>query len=233
LAGSANIGDGFAMFEAIHGSAPRIAGQNKANPSGLLLAAVQMLVHIGQKETAETIHNAWLKALEDGAHTYDIYKEGSSKQKLSTSEFAEAVIARLGQQPASLSPANYAQSIANFTIKVTPQPPAQKTLTGVDVFVQATGTSPDTLAQQLLPANNERLTLRMITNRGTKVWPNGFPETFCTDHWRCRFQSDKALTFKDILELLGRVEGQQLDVIKTEHLYLFNGEAGYTAAQGQ
>ena len=73
IAGSANIGDGFAMFEAIHGSAPRIAGMNKANPSGLLLGAVQMLVYIGQRDVAEKVHNAWLKTLEDGLHTYDIY----------------------------------------------------------------------------------------------------------------------------------------------------------------
>ncbi|MBV0994935.1 NADP-dependent isocitrate dehydrogenase, partial [Listeria monocytogenes] len=96
LAGSANIGDGFAMFEAIHGSAPRIAGQDKANPSGLLLAAVQMLVHIGQQDVAERIQNAWLRTLEDGLHTYDIYDERVSAKKLGTEEFAEAVIARLG-----------------------------------------------------------------------------------------------------------------------------------------
>ena len=94
LAGSANIGDGFAMFEAIHGSAPRIAGMNKANPSGLLLGAIQMLVHIGQKEVAEKIQNAWLKTLEDGVHTYDIYNESVSKEKLGTREFADAVISR-------------------------------------------------------------------------------------------------------------------------------------------
>ena len=61
LAGSANIGDGCAMFEAIHGSAPRRAGQNLANPSGLLLGAVMMLVHIGQPDVAEAVHNAWLQ----------------------------------------------------------------------------------------------------------------------------------------------------------------------------
>src|ERR1700684_763310 len=92
LAGSANIGEHGAMFEAIHGSAPRRAGQNLANPSGLLLAAVMMLQHIGEPETAEKIHNAWLKTLEDGIHTYDIYKEKNSKQKVGTKEFANAVV---------------------------------------------------------------------------------------------------------------------------------------------
>ena len=78
LAGSANIGEQVAMFEAIHGSAPRRAGQDLANPSGLLLAAVMMLVHIGQPEVAERVHNAWLRTIEDGIHTYDIYADGVS-----------------------------------------------------------------------------------------------------------------------------------------------------------
>src|SRR6186713_473366 len=99
LAGSANIGEHVAMFEAIHGSAPRRAGQNLANPSGLLLGAVMMLVHIGLNEHAEKVHNAWLRAIEDGIHTYDIYDEKVSKQKVGTKEFAEAVSERIGQMP--------------------------------------------------------------------------------------------------------------------------------------
>jgi isocitrate dehydrogenase len=81
LAGSANIGENVSMFEAIHGSAPRRAGQNLANPSGLLLGAVMMLVHIKQTDAASRVHNAWLRTIEDGVHTYDIYDESVSKQK--------------------------------------------------------------------------------------------------------------------------------------------------------
>ncbi len=102
LAGSANIGESIAMFEAIHGSAPRRAGQNLANPSGLLLGAVMMLVHIGQGDVAERVHNAWLRTIEEGIHTYDIYKEGVSREKVGTREFAEAVVARIGQKPETL-----------------------------------------------------------------------------------------------------------------------------------
>src|SRR3954447_19867244 len=110
LAGSANIGDQCAMFEAIHGSAPRRAGQNLANPSGLLHGAIMMLVHIGQPDVAELIHNAWLRTLEDGVHTYDIFKEQVSKQKVGTKEFAEAVVARLGKKPEKLKPASYSRA---------------------------------------------------------------------------------------------------------------------------
>src|SRR5687767_3974440 len=107
LAGSANIGEHVSMFEAIHGSAPRRAGQNLANPSGLLLGAVMMLVHIGQTDVAERVHNAWLRTIEDGIHTYDIYDEGKSKQKVGTKEFAEAVAQRMGQEPRTLKTAKY------------------------------------------------------------------------------------------------------------------------------
>ena len=107
LAGSANIGEQCAMFEAIHGSAPRRAGQNLANPSGLLLGAVLMLVHIDQPEVAERVHNAWLRTIEDGIHTYDIFTEGVSTQKVGTKEFAAAVIERLGQKPNTLKPVTY------------------------------------------------------------------------------------------------------------------------------
>src|SRR6202051_1584978 len=93
LAGSAHIGSRSALFEAIHGSAPRRAGQNLANPSGLLLGAVLMLVHINMPETAEAVHNAWLRTIEDGIHTYDVFTEGVSTQKVGTKEFAAAVIA--------------------------------------------------------------------------------------------------------------------------------------------
>jgi len=102
LGGSANIGADYAMFEAIHGSAPKRAGQDLANPSGLLLGAIQMLVYIGQPQVAENIHNAWLKTMEDGVHTYDLYKKGVSKEKVGTAAFAEAVIERLGQKPDKL-----------------------------------------------------------------------------------------------------------------------------------
>src|SRR5437867_4792000 len=98
LAGSANIGEEFAMFEAIHGSAPRRAGHNIANPSGLLLGSIMMLVHIGQTNVAERVHNAWLRTIEDGVHNYDIYDEGNSKQKVGTKEFAQAVVERLGKK---------------------------------------------------------------------------------------------------------------------------------------
>lgn len=236
LAGSANIGEECAMFEAIHGSAPRRAGQNMANPSGLLQGAVQMLNHIGQKQVAETVQNAWLKTIEDGIHTYDIFKEGISKQKVGTREFAEAVIANLGQKPALLKPVSYADGAALSLPKYVRKNVARKDLAGVDIFVHYSGTDPDQLAAILKDLENKcEVKLSMITNRGIKVWPEGFKETFCTDHWRCRFKPSEGTIFtkQHIHALLLFAEALGIDTIKTENLYDFDGVPAYSLGQGQ
>lgn len=235
LAGSANIGEECAMFEAIHGSAPRRAGQNLANPSGLLQGAIMMLNHIGQSEIAEKVQNAWLKTLEDGIHTYDIFKEGVSKRKVSTTEFADAVINNLGAKPVSLKPVSYSKDVALNLPKYTRKPSAAKELVGVDVFVHWAGTDPNALAEIIKTMEVEHGKLTMITNRGIKVWPNGFKETFCTDHWRCRFKPEEGakITKDDIIALLKNALEKNIDTIKTENLYTFDGKAGYSLGQGQ
>ncbi|WP_138989646.1 NADP-dependent isocitrate dehydrogenase [Larkinella sp. C7] len=235
LAGSANLGEECAMFEAIHGSAPRRAGQNLANPSGLLQGAVMMLIHIGQTDVAEKVQNAWLKTIEDGIHTYDLYKEGISTQKVGTKEFAQAVIANLGQKPSTLKAVNLANGTPLNLPKYQRKPPARKELVGVDVFVHWNGTNPDDLARLLKPLESEKTKLSMITNRGIKVWPDGFSETFCTDHWRCRFKPAKGNTLGklDLIFLLVKAVENNIDTIKTENLYDFNGKPAFSLGQGQ
>lgn len=235
LAGSANIGEECAMFEAIHGSAPRRAGQNLANPSGLLEGAVMMLNHIGQTEVAEKVQNAWLKTIEDGIHTYDIFKEGISKQKVGTKEFAEAVIQNLGNKPAILSPASFSKDVVLNLPKYVRKPAKNKELVGVDLFVHWSGTDPNELAKILQSINTENKHLTMITNRGIKVWPEGFEETFCTDHWRCRYKptNGRILYKNNIITLLSKALDAKIDVIKTENLYEFDGKLGYSLGQGQ
>ena len=234
LAGSANIGEQVAMFEAIHGSAPIIAGQDVANPSGLLLAAVMMLNHIGQQDIAEKVKNAWSKTIEDGIHTEDIFREGVSKQKVGTRAFAEAVIARLGQQPVSLKTEEFAKDIKLNIPTYTRRIQRNKVLKGVDVFVDWKGNKADELAAVLKKLNSD-IKLSMITNRGVKVWPEGFDETFCTDHWRCRFEVENGhpADKKSIPVLLQKALEEEVDVIKTENLYEFDGERGYSLGQGQ
>jgi isocitrate dehydrogenase len=238
LAGSANIGEHVSMFEAIHGSAPRRAGQNLANPSGLLLGAVMMLVHIGETAVAERVHNAWLRTIEDGIHTYDIYEEGKSQQKVGTKEFAEAVAQRVGQSPQTLKAARYKSAEEVTSPAKAPertQARAKKDLVGVDVFLDwPTGTAND-LGDALTKLNGDGTRIEMISNRGVKVWPGGHSETFCSDHWRCRFLSDtegSAVSHSQIISLLKRFAAAGFDFIKTENLYNFDGERGYSLDQG-
>lgn len=235
LAGSANIGTECAMFEAIHGSAPDIAGRDLANPSGLLQAAIMMLNHLGETEVATTIKNAWLKTIEAGDHTSDIFREGISKRQLGTTAFADAVIANLGQKPEVLTAA---EPVAEKMIKL---PKYQrkslphKELMGVDIFVDWQGKQSDELAQLLQSIEVEGIKLSMITNRGIKVWPNGFDETFCTDHWRCRFETiaGNGISKKHIIDLLSNAEEKSIDAIKTENLYTFDGKPAFSLGQGQ
>lgn len=238
LAGSANIGQQAAMFEAIHGSAPRRAKQNLANPSGLMLGAVMMLVHLGQNEAATRMHNAWLRTIEDGFHTYDIFTEGVSAKKVGTREFTQEVIARLGKSPEKLKPVAY-HGISPFAAPaVASRPRSKKELLGVDVFLHwdEASRSPQELGRQLKTVNSHGLKLKMITNRGVKVYPDGFPETFCTDHWRCRFVSQTdggSITHSQITALLADVAAAGFDFIKTENLCAFDGERGYSLGQGE
>lgn len=239
LAGSANIGEHVAMFEAIHGSAPDIAGQNAANPSGLIHGAIMMLAHIGQRDVAEKVHNAWLRTIEQGIHTPDIYKEGVSTEAVGTLEFAAAVIERLGQSPEKLKAAEYpesAETISTTYVPSTNPRTIRKETVGVDIFLEWSGGTPSELGEILKQSGTQGLQLQMITNRGVKVFPDGMPETFCTDHWRCRFLSANKgtrVSTAQIVELLNRIDAVGLEFIKLENLCTFDGEIGYSLGQGQ
>jgi isocitrate dehydrogenase len=235
LAGSANVGEGVAMFEAVHGSAPDIAGKDVANPSGLLLAATQLLVHVGQANTAETIKNAWLATLESGIHTADIYREGLSQQEVGTQAFTDAVIDRIGERPQTLAPVTYKPGGISVTLSAVA--PRRKELVGVDAFVHwfDEGRDPDVLGARVEASLPDGWELSMITNRGVKVYPGGMPETFRTDHWRCRLVRAGGGTtdFDAVLDALRSLHQAGVEVIKTEHLYTFDGERGYSLGQGE
>jgi isocitrate dehydrogenase len=244
LAGSANIGKEIAMFEAIHGSAPDIAGKNLDNPSGLLNAAISMLAHIGQTETADTIKNAWLATIEDGIHTADIFKEGLSKKKVTTTYFAQAIIDRLGKKPQKLSTSHLTTGEGSIKIKEYRRASAKKVLVGVDVFIDWPGSDPNLIGKRLEELAVEGLQLKMITNRGVKVYPSGQEYTYCTDHWRCRFVASdadiklsppvyKEVIFERLLYLLSELNQAGFDVIKTENLYEFDGKRGFSLGQGE
>ncbi len=247
LAGSVNVGQTVSMFEAIHGSAPDIAGLGIANPSGLLMGGVLLLNHIGQSDVADRIHNAWLLTIEDGVHTKDIFRLENSTEQVNSERFTRAVIERLGKVPKKLQPVDYSHGAG----LPKPQPPKiiplnkqKKELVGVDMFLdwqdEDNNRDPEMLAEILSEINGETLKLVMLTNRGQKVWPDGHPETFCTDHWRCRFQTPgegplpgDAINHQQIVDLLQRAHENGFDFIKTENLYRFDGKLGFSLGQGQ
>jgi len=238
LAGSANIGTHGAMFEAIHGSAPRRAGQNMANPSGLFFGSLLMLNHIGQWEAAENAHNAWLKTIEDGLHTYDLARNskpaGRLTEEVSTSGFADAVIARLGQKPSTLTPVSYKDVKPMKVPTASPTKRSKRELVGVDLFAFAPDTNGDGMAKLLENVSVPGVKLSIISNRGQKVWPEGLAETFCVDHYRCRFTGEdgKPITHAQMAALVTKAVEEGIDVIKTEGLFTFDGEAGFSQVQG-
>lgn len=242
LAPGANVGDDYAMFEAIHGSAPRHAGKGIVNPSGLLLSGVMMLVHLGQHEAAGRVHNAWLKTIEDHIFTYDLVRKAKGEgmteyTEVGTEGFADAVVERLGREPEHLKVVSYNETMAEIPRPVlTDVRGAKMELDGMDVFLGEGVLSADEIGAKLEAIAGPEFQLIMISNRGQKVYPDGFPETFCTDHWRCRFEAADgadAPSHADIRNLLERVENAGLKWIKLENLYLMDGERAYSLGQGQ
>jgi len=224
LAGSANIGDKGNMFEAIHGSAPRRAGQNMANPSGLLLAAVMMLEHLGQFEAAEKIHNAWLKTLEEGIHTYDIFDEKKSSQKVGTREFGEAIIARLGMKPEKLKMVEHKRREQIRSVPQKVKASVKKELVGADFFIAAVK-SPLGVLQKV----TGKMILKLVSNRGLVLFPDGPQDADVSDEWRARFMGEQ-VTQDELVELHKKLLEMGLEVVTQQNLYTYDGVPGFSHA---
>ena len=223
---SYNVGNNFTMYEAIHGSAPDIAGKGIANPSAFLLSGIHMLSHNGLVEEAQDIQNAWVKTIEEGQTTGDM---GGS---LNTKQFTDAIISNLGKAPQNEFKIK-SQKIIIPKLEGKGRIEVKKELVGVDIFVDSVGHI-DCISAKLLQMAGE-FKLQMVTNRGVTVYPRFNESTSCADHWRCRFQKTdgRLATPKEIVGLISRIVDYGLDVIKTENLYNFDGVAGYSLGQGQ
>jgi isocitrate dehydrogenase len=231
IAGSANIGERGAMFEAIHGSAPRRAGQNIVNPSGLLLGSVLMLLHLNELNCAERIHNAWLCTIEAGFHTYDIFKEGVSKEKVGTQEFAKAVVKNLGNTPHTLPAVCYTKNTKVTTLAVhKPITASQRELVGIDLFVYCKE-STESFIKKVSTHAWKTLELKAVTNRGVRVWPEGHKETGCVDQFRLRFLSRASapIEFELVVKTLQEAHLLGCDITGTEHLYTFDGALAFSS----
>ena len=230
FAPSANLGNEVAIFEAVHGSAPKYAGRDVANPSAVVLSAVMMLRHLEQFEAADRLEQAVYRTLEDGIHTQDV-KVGTP---VGTREFTEAVEARMGQLSSVPVRTRQPLKLPVITREEARTELGSRSKVGVDVFIEATE-EPAVIAQRLqahLPGTP--YTLKMISNRGTVVWPSTGGSTGCIDHFRCRFIiADQPSWYPDsVLELLRRI-GQDFRWMHVEKLELHNGEPAYTRAQGE
>ncbi|XDD45855.1 NADP-dependent isocitrate dehydrogenase [Leptospira sp. WS39.C2] len=234
MCGSANIGDFVSMFEAVHGSAPDIAGKNIANPTAVIKATVMMLTHLGKTEKAKLIRNAVLKTIEDGFRTADIFQNQKNTTLVGTKEYVDAIIDRLGKNPEVLSASELVKP-KSFILSL-PTLKEKKELVGVDIFLDIpSDRDPNTLGKNIEVITENFLHLKMITNRGVKVYPKGQKETFLTDHFRCRFISPNGgkIQHKDITAVLTILESKGYDFIKTENLYEFDGVPGYSLGQGE
>jgi isocitrate dehydrogenase len=234
FAPSANIGNEVAIFEAVHGSAPKYAGKNLINPTAVILSAVMMLRHLGEFEAAAKIEHAILVTLEDGnARTGDIvgYDRGAS-----TTAFTEAIIANLGRK------SEHYQVRAYKPIKLPEIPAApdfvkakDRRVVGVDIFVES-ALPPDALGESIEHlAAQVPVALKMISNRGTKVYPGTAAIPDCVDHWRCRFivrEAGAELDESAIFNLLQRI-GTRHRWMHVEKLQEFDGADGFTMAQGE
>jgi isocitrate dehydrogenase len=192
-----------------------------------------MLVHINQPEVAERVHNAWLRTIEDGVHTYDIFSEGVSSVKVGTKEFANAVCERLGQKPNRLKPVSYARRPESGSAAATTQVKSAMELKGIDVFVHWPSRNPNSLAEAVGKLAGNGVALQVIDNRGVKVWPAGIAETFCTDSFRCRFVAQDKTDMASLLGIAQRVAGAGIDIALTQTLRTFDGQNGYSMVQGQ
>jgi isocitrate dehydrogenase len=238
FAPSANIGDHICIFEAVHGTAPDIAGKNIANPTALLLSGIAMLRHLGLMDTAGRIENALLFTLESGVHTGDF---GSKAQpSVNTTQFADAIIANFGQVPHSNArPAlpNSPITPTAFLLKSNPMLESveaiKETIVGVDFFVESNA-QPNSVAELLLKHTGDLFKLVTISNRGTQVWPKGSIFTNLVNQYRCRFESvgEAPLTQVDILNLY-RLVMTDFKVCSLELLNMWDGKKGYSLAQGQ
>lgn len=235
LAGSANVGAQYAMFEAVHGSAPDIAGKGIANPSGLLNGAIMMLEHIGQQEVAAKIKNAWLKTIEDGIHTGDIYKEGVSKKKVGTKEFADAVIANLGELPSKLPAIIVKKGGGQININLSANKEFTRKMIGFDVYLNAPRKSVGEIANQINSAVGELAKLHLISQKGLKLWPNMVDGLEVDEFLGCRFigYADTGLDQRMINRVLDAISDAGFVVSSVQNLFAYNDKNGFTMAQGE
>ena len=238
FAPSANIGDHISIFEAVHGTAPDIAGKNIANPTALLLSGLAMLRHVGYMENAAIIENALLYTLESGVHTGDFGDK--KKAAVNTTEFAEAIIGNFGKTPEM----NAKPLLPNKPITPTvfqleknsmmvSEEMAKEEIVGVDLFIESIE-QPEVIAQKCIHHGGTKFKLINISNRGTQVWPTGSRYTNLVNQYNLRFESINEMPLNQ-LDIIGLYVTLCADfkICSHELLNRFGNKKAYSLAQGQ
>jgi isocitrate dehydrogenase len=232
FAPSANLGSDIAIFEAVHGSAPKYAGKNVINPTAVILSSVMMLKYLGEFEAAETVEHAVLATLADGHLTGDVVGYGHG---MSTSDYTKTIIGNLGRRVDNAGVrASKPLAMPVTSKEPTFRPATSKEIVGADIFLDA-NLHPSELGPRLEElAASSPLRLKMISNRGTKVYPDGNPNIDVINHHRCRFVArEGTIAFRDVLALAGVIDGAGLQVCHVERLLRIDGADGFTKAQGE
>ncbi len=238
FAPSANIGDHIAIFEAVHGTAPDIAGKNIANPTALLLSGITMLRHLGLMENAAIIENALLYTLEQGIHTGDF---GDKKiPSLNTTAFAQAIIGHFGKTPEHMArpllpnaPVTQTEFKLSRNEMMVTEETQQEFIVGVDLFIESSG-QPEFIAKKCQRHAGVKFNLVNISNRGTQVWPTGSVYTNLVNQYNVRFESidGSPLNQQDVLGLYVSLSGD-FKICSSELLNMWGGKRAYSLAQGQ
>lgn len=243
FAPSANIGRHISIFEAVHGTAPDIAGKGLANPTALILSGIMMLNHIGLQKQGAIVENALLAALESGVHTGDF---GGKTASVGTKQFVAAIVAKLGHAPTTAH-ALKVEGSDRVTFKRLPRPEAleslrtftnvKKQVVGVDLYIDECPELPPLVAELEALSANTPFRLTFISNRGTQVWPTGSLYTECVDYWRARFElregvAPDSVSQRDAVVLFDRVAATR-SVSTYVLLRTFDGVRGFSLAQGQ
>ena len=213
IAPSANIGTEYAMFEAVHGAAPDIAGKNKANPTAMILSTIMMCRYIGQEELADTIENALALTFHQNKMTGDLTKD----QPLSTKEFTESVIKNLGSSIEDFQPSSF---------KSIQMPPIRKekvnpgSCHGVDIIIISD--TPYLSLKDELDKISNKYTLKPVklSNRGKLIESEETEQII--PQWFCRFSTkeNQEITNNKITELLDEVS-KSYHWVQCEKLFNF------------
>jgi len=225
---SINIGEHYALFETVHGPAIDIANKGTANPSALLLSAIQMLNYLNLSDYAKSIYRAFLSTIEQGLHTEDIFNENISKKRLNSENFAEEIIKNLSNKPKTLNESVFFKSELSMQQQITKRKMCKRNLVGVDITIFS-DKEIDSFLDKISHMSEANLHLKAIFNRGIEIWPEKPLYSNLCDQYSIRFLNNdlRSISQEVVTKLLQDFNRVELEVLNLEYLYIIDGKAGF------